>query len=204
MNNDTRQMPPQQMDRLMAMLVQQAIEDDMPEEDEPLGKITREFFANNWKECRDGLLTRTQRIRVQPEFSPAPRAYRFEVDCAYKRKLGRDGAIELMPGPVRGEVIYRGDMFTNAQGPCLAVLIDRDLGYLHPNYSRERGFLCIGDLNDLPPGPIPLDQLLENHIYPIVTYQNRRPAHPADLEAARFFALDTTAMDGLEPVAPLY
>lgn len=204
MTNDTQARNPRDTEHFLAMLMQRALEDDLPEEDEPLGKITRLFLANNWSECHGGLLTRTQRIRVWPEHSPAPQAYRFEIDCPYKRKLGRDSVVELMPGPVRGGVIYRGDLFTNPQGPCLVVLIDRDLGFLHPNYSREHGYLCIGDLNELPPGPIPLDRLLENHVYPIITYQNRRPAHPADLEAARFFALDPTAMDGLEPVAPLY
>jgi hypothetical protein len=136
--------------------------------------------------------------------SPAPRAFRFEFDCSYKRKLGDDSPVELMPGPVCGEVIYRGDMLLNPDGPCVVVLIDRHLGYFHPNYSRRQGFLCLGDLSNLPPGPIPLEPLLENHVYPIVSYQNRRPAHPADIEAARYFATEPTAMQGLQPVSPLY
>jgi hypothetical protein len=37
-----------------------------------------------------------------------------------------------------------------------------------------------------------------------LSYQNRRPHHPADFEAARYFALDPDAMSGLEPVPPLY
>jgi hypothetical protein len=46
--------------------------------------------------------------------------------------------------------------------------------------------------------------LLENHVYPIVSYQNRQPTHPADIEAARYFALEPAAMQGLEPAPPLY
>lgn len=202
--NDDRELSPDEVEHLMRMFLQAAKHDALLEEDEPLGRLACEFFANNWSECRDGLLTRTQRIRVWPELSAAPRAFRFEIDCPYKRKLGPEWPVELMPGPVSGEVIYRGDLFTNPDGPCLVVLIDRSLGYFHPNYNRRQGYLCIGDMNDLPPGPLPLGQLLENHVFPIVTYQNRRPAHPADREAAYYFALDPTAMSGLEPVEPLY
>ncbi|MFO0819490.1 MAG: hypothetical protein U1A77_16195 [Pirellulales bacterium] len=173
-------------------------------DDDPLNQLALEFFANNWVECLEGLLTRTTRIRVWPEFSPAPRAFRFEIDCPYKRKLGPESPVEWMPGPVKGEVIYRRDLFSASEGPTILVLIDRDLAFFHPNYSRARGFLCIGEESQLPPGPIPLGRFLENHIYPIVTYQNRRPTHPADAEAARYFALEPTAMVGLEPVAPLY
>jgi hypothetical protein len=41
-------------------------------------------------------------------------------------------------------------------------------------------------------------------MYPIVTYQNRSPAHPLDRAAAEYFAFNPEAMDGLEPVEPLY
>lgn len=175
-----------------------------PEDDDPLYQLALEFFANNWAECREGLLSRTSRIRVWPEFSAAPRAFRFEIDCPYKRKRSPDSPVEWMPGPVSGEIIYRRDLFSSTEGPSLLVLIDRDLAYFHPNYSRSRGFLCIGDETNMPPGPLPLGRFLENHIFPIVSYQNRRPTHPADAEAARYFALDPTAMVGLEPVEPLY
>ncbi len=203
MTHENSQLPVD-LQRMMQMLLASVERGDMPDEDEPLGRLTREFFANNWAECRDGLLTKTKRIRVSPQIAPAPRAFRFEIDCPYKRKLDADTRVELMPGPVRGEVIYRGDLFQDPDGPCLAVLIDKDLAYFHPNYSRERGYLCIGELGDLPPGPLPLDRLLENHLFPIISYQNRRPSHPADIEAARYFALEPTAMEGLEPVVPLY
>lgn len=198
------QQPPFDLERMMRMMLDRVERDGMPDEDEPLGLLTREFFSNTWSDCRDGLLKKTDRIRVSPRSLPIPRAFRFQIDCPYKRKLDADSPVELMPGPVSGEVIYRGDLFQDPDGPCLAVMIDKDLGYFHPNYSRERGYLCIGELNDLPPGPIPLDRLLENHLFPIVSYQNRRPSHPADIEAARYFALEPTAMDGLTPVMPLY
>lgn len=189
---------PEFIQRLMVA----ATRPDVPEEDEPLGRLTREFFANNWANCRDGLLTKTERIRVWPELFAAPRIFRFEIDAPFKRKL-RGRPVELMPGPIRGQVVYRGDLFLNPEGPSLAVTVDTDLSYFHPNYQRESGFLCIGDLSGLP-GPLPLDRLLENHVYPILTYQNRRPSHAADIEAAQYFALEPTAMDGLTPVLPLY
>lgn len=193
------------LDALLQRLLEAALDrDDLPEEDTPLGKLIREFFTNNWAMCRDGLLQRTTKIRVQPETNSAPRAFRFQIATPYKRKLDSNSVVELLPGPVRGRILYRGDMFENPEPPTVAVMLDRDQAYFHPNYARKQGFLCIGDEQNLPPGPLPLDVLLENHVYPIITYQNRRPAHPADLEAAQYFALDPTAMEGLEPVDPLY
>ena len=174
----------------------------MPSEDLPLGRLTRDFFANNWAQCRDGLLTRTRLIRVWPEPSPAPSRFRFEFDCPYKARLRGDAPIQWMPGPVRGHVAYRGDLFEFPDGPSVAVKIDRDLGFFHPNH--KSGHLCVGDLANLRAGPIPLDQLLASHIYPIVSYQNRRPSHPLDIDAARYFALEPDAMQGLEPPQPLY
>jgi len=194
----------QEFEQLLRLHLRIAENQDAPDEDDPLVRLTLELFANNWAECRDGLLTRTPRIRVWPELSAAPRAFRFEIDCPYKRKLGPDSPVEWMPGPVKGEIIYRRDLLSYTEGPSVVVLLDRDLCYFHPNYSRARGFLCIGDETNLPPGPLPLGRFLENHIFPIVSYQNRRPTHPADIEAARYFALDPNAMSGLEPVEPLY
>ena len=175
----------------------------MPEEDTPIGMLTRQFFANNWLNCEEGLLRKTRRIRVRPEPSPAPRAFEFEIDCPYKRQRGPNAPVELVPGPVRGAVYYRPDVFANAEDPAIAVALDRDQSFLHPNYSRDKGFICLGEL-PASPFPFPLDLLLENLVYPIVSYQHRRPVHPFDLEAARYFALDPEAMQGLEPAPPLY
>ncbi len=176
-------------------------QDDLPPADTPLGEMTREFLGNSWKTCRDGLLQRTERIRVVPEPMAAPRMFKFEMELPFKSKRGPDDPITLEPGPIRGMVIYRPDLLANLHLPSVAVRLDPALGYLHPNYSRQHNLICLGDL---PPGPFPLDSLLENHIFPILSYQNRRPVHPADIEAAQYFALDPDAMSGLEPVMPLY
>lgn len=202
--NDAMRFSQRELEQLLGLQLRMVENLDAQADDDPLARLTLEMFANNWEECRDGLLNRTSRIRVWPELSAAPRAFRFEIDCPFKRKLGPDSPVELMPGPVKGEVIYRRDLLAQTEAPSVVVLIDRDLGFFHPNYSRAKGFLCIGDETNLPPGPLPLGRFLENHIFPIVTYQNRRPTHPADLEAARYFALDPHAMTGLEPVQPLY
>jgi hypothetical protein len=174
------------------------------QDDSPLALIAREFFANNWAECCDGLLQRTRLLRVIPEPSPAPRMFRFEIDRPYKRQFADDAPVELMPGPIRGTVHYRPDLFVNPDGPHIAVQIDPDLGFLHPNCSRQRGsIICLGALPENL-FPFPLDMLIETRLYPILTYQDRQPSHPFDLQAAAYFALDPQAMDGLEPVEPLY
>ncbi len=109
-----------------------------------------------------------------------------------------------MPGPVSGMIYYRSDMFENPELPYIAVQINPALDYLHPNCCRRRGsLLCLGDI-PAEAFPFPLDLFLESHLYPIVTYQNRQPAHAFDEEAAAYFALEPDAMDGLEPARPLY
>lgn len=167
-------------------------------------ELAAEFFRYNWEECRDGLLQQTKLIEVTPHGLPSPAAFDFTIHTPYKRKLGADASVELVPGPLAGRILYRPDMFEEPEGATVLVLIDRSLGLYHPNYSREQGFLCIGNEDNLPPGPIPLDQLLSTQIYSILTYQNYRPTHPADLEAARYFALEPTALEGLTPARPLY
>lgn len=200
-NNSPEPDMQQLLEHLTRLLAQP---DDLPDQETPLGRLTSDFLAGNWELCADGLLSRTKLIRVQPEYSPAPRVFHFEIDTPYKRKLGPDAPVELMPGPVRGAIHYRGDMFEQPDLPYVAVQMDPSLAFFHPNCSRQRGhMLCLGDI-PLSLFPISLDLLLETRIYPIVTYQDRRPAHPLDIEAARYFALDPTAMDGLEPAAPLY
>lgn len=175
----------------------------MPAEDTPIGMLTREFFANNWANCRRGLLRKTNRIRVAPEPSQAPRVFKFEIDCPYKRKQNLDAPVELIPGPVRGTIYLRPDIYINTEDPAIAVALDQDQSLFHPNYSRRKGFICLGELPEKP-FPFPLDLLLENLVFPIVSYQNRRPVHAFDEEAAAYFALDPEAMQGLESVEPLY
>ncbi|MCU0960165.1 MAG: hypothetical protein MUF48_08665 [Pirellulaceae bacterium] len=185
--------------------VREMLQDRQRSRDEsPLAVVTDEFFANNWAECRDGLLRRTKRLSVTPEPGPAPRVFRFEVDRPYKRKLAPGAAVELMPGPIRGAIHYRSDLFHNPGGLHVAVQVDAELAFFHPNASRRHGSLvCLGNL---PTGlfPFPLDLLLETRLYPILSYQDRQPSQPFDLEAAAYFALDPHALDGLEPVEPLY
>lgn len=183
-----------QLERLVTM------HDGLPDEDTPAGRLMRDFLANNWTSCRDGLLKKTDRIRVHPEPSPHPSRFEFEIDLPYKSRPEHDGPVQLMPPPVRGRIMYRPDLFANADLPPVAVQLDPSLRYLHPNVSRQ-SYVCLGEL---PHEPFPLDALLENHLFPILSYQNRRPAHPANIDAARYFATDPEAMSGLESVAPLY
>ncbi|NUQ63742.1 MAG: hypothetical protein HUU20_14790 [Pirellulales bacterium] len=173
----------------------------LPRDDSPTVELSRRFLVNTWETCRDGLLAKTKRIRVWPDSPIWPQAFRFEVDCPFKAKAGLDASVELRPGPVRGTVFYRHDLYANLRVPSVGVALDPSLDYFHPNFSVRYNLICLGEL---PRGPFPLDCLLENHLYPILTYQNRRPSHPANFEAAQYFALDPEAMVGLEPVEPLY
>ncbi len=196
--------PPEEMLQELIAMVQQHERQLSHDDDSPLAAIAREFFTNNWSNCSDGLLKRTPTLRVYPEWSAAPRVFRFELDRPYKRKRGSDSPIELCDGPICGLIHYRADLFVNPSLPYIAVQVDPDLAFFHPNCSRQRGSLvCLGEL---PANlfPLPLDLLLETRLYPILTYQDRKPSHPLDLEAARYFALHAEAMEGLEPVAPLY
>ncbi len=174
--------------------------DDLPPANTPVGQHTREFLCNTWETCRSGLLGKTERLRVIPEGAP-PRMFHFELDLPYRQRFLHSQETRLMPGPIRGMVIYRPDLMSNLHLPSVAVRLDPSMGYFHPNFSRAHGIVCLGDL---PPGPFPLDGLLEHHLFPILSYQNRRPVHAADEEAARYFATALDAMEGLEPVEPLY
>ena len=177
--------------------------DDLPDPDTPLGMLTREFLVNTYENALAGLLSKTKRIRVIPEPAPTPRIFHFEMDLPYKRKFGPDAPVELMPGPIRGAIIYRPDMFANLLEPSVAVRLDPSLGYFHSNYSRRHNLVCLGDTTEFR-GPIDLEILLESHLYPILSYQNRRPHHTADVEASQYFAFHDDAMNGLEPVPQLY
>jgi hypothetical protein len=190
------------IDRMLDLLLKLVAGDDqLPDPDTPLGKITREFFEHNWADCKHGLLARTTRIRVEPGHPVWPALFRFEMDLPYKRKLGPQAPVELQPGPISGLIIYRPDLFSHLDQPAVAVRLDETPGFLHPNYSRAHRLLCLGEI---PNGAFPLDALLETHLFPILSYQNRRPSHAADHESAMYFALDPLAMVGLEPVDPLY
>ena len=184
--------------QLSSLVDQRAL---LPDRNTAVGETTFAFFENNWAEARDGLLARTDRIRVEPlQSGPSPYEFRFEMDLPYKSKAP-SGDIELVEGPIRGRVRYRPDLFTAPENEAsIVVLIDRSHSLVHPNYSRSHGICCIGGI---PTGPFSLDALLM-HVFSILSYQNTSVTDPADLAAAAYFATDPDAMTGLEKVEPLY
>ncbi len=175
------------------------LDEGLPDPSTAEGRATREFFANNWEEAREGLLSRTQRVRVRPLPGAGPRSFSYEVDRPYKCKRPQ-GIVELAPGPVRGTIRYRPNVLAPDPGShSVLVFVDSD-GFYHPNYSPKHGVLCIGDI---PPGPFPLEALIE-HLYSIISYQNMDSTNPWDLEAVRYFGTDPEALKGLAEVKPLY
>ncbi len=186
------------LQRLSALVDHRAL---LPDRNTPVGETTHDFFENNWIQARDGLLARTERIRVEPlQSGPVPYQFRFEIDRPYKSKTA-DGGIELVEGPIRGMIRYRPDLYLAAPDEAsIVVLLDRSQHLFHANHSRRHGILCVGDI---PTGPYLLEHLLL-HLFSILSYQNWSASDPADLEAARYFATDPEAMSGLEVVEPLY
>jgi hypothetical protein len=175
----------------------------MPDDDTPAGVLTRQFFEGNWRQCHEGLLRHTSKLRIWPLPTLSPWMFKFEIDCPWKRKASVDAPVELQHEPLRGTVFYRPDVFTNTEDPAVAVALDVEQAFYHPNHSPRNGYLCLGAL-PANPYPFPLDLLMENVVYPLVTYQSRRPVDPLDRDAALYFAFDPDAMQGLEPPAPLY
>jgi hypothetical protein len=165
---------------------------------------SEEFFHHNWRNARDGLLSKTRRMRLWP-IGPVPRVFRFEVDRPYLRQRSPSAPVERAAGPIRGTIGYDPDALRSGGGaafdaPGVWVLLDPDLALLHPNYSRRHGFLCLGRL---PGGPLPLEALLV-HLYTILSYQNRSTADPADADAAAYFAAVPEALEALPAAEPLY
>jgi hypothetical protein len=185
------------LERLAAMT---DLADELPDADTPLGQTTREFLDASWRSAADGLLARTDKIRVEPMQREHPRSFRFEMDLPYKSKPTRDGPVEHVRGPLRGTIRFRPDLFmAPANEPCIAVRLDHDQHVLHPNFSRQHGMLCLGPV----PRDMTLERLLE-HLFSILSYQNISTTDPADVEAAAHFALEPHALDGLGQVDPLY
>jgi hypothetical protein len=171
----------------------------LPDPSTDEGRSTLTFFANNWDEAREGLLSRTREIRVWPLPGAGPRSFSFEIDRPYKCK-DPQGMVQLAPGPVTGTIRYRPNVLTPEPGSRSIMVSVDSAGFYHPNFSRQHGVLCIGDI---PPGPFSLEALLE-HLYAIVSYQNMDSTNPADAEAVRYFGTDPDALDGLGNVRPLY
>lgn len=181
---------------LLRRLATLALE-DVP--DTPSARLSAEFFQHNWASVQP-LLAKAPRLRLHPR-SATPRILDFELDVAFKRQLRPAGPIDLAAGPLCGTIVYAADLFCGAATqPLVTVLIDPALGLLHPNFSRLHGVLCLGHL---PPGPFPLDALLE-HLYTILTYQNVSAADPADAGAAVWYANDPHPRAGLPPTRPLW
>lgn len=167
----------------------------------PLGELETAFFTASWERGR-AMVARSDRLRIESlTAGPAPTTFSFEFDCRYKRRLAMDQPVELVAGTLSGRVIYRPDPYDgDPDTPVALVLINRRHGFWHPNYSRTHGILCVGDL---PPEPIPLDDLLQ-HVYTIISYQNRSTRDPADAVVAAWFATEPDALVGLEHVEPLF
>ena len=164
------------------------------------GRAAWDFFENNWRQARDGLLSRTERIRVRPLPTRAPpTAFSFEVDRPYKRKRA-DGMVVLEPGPVCGTIFYRTDVLTAPRNSPPACVFLSSKGFYHPNFSRSLGVLCLGPL---PGGPFPLDALLL-HLYAIVSYQHLGTNDPLDADALRYFSREPDAFEGIADVPRLY
>ncbi len=162
-------------------------------------ELTRTFLGESWREAREGLLAKTETIRILPQPSETPACFRFVIDRPYKRKTGPTAAVELVEGPVFGTIFYAIDQFAEEEGPALVVFLDPDQAYFHPNACRRTGALCLGDL----PQRFPLEDLLQ-HLFSVISYENRTPGEPLDAEAANYFALDADSMTGLEAPEPLY
>ena len=194
-------------DTSMSHLLEQALEAMHQAElggDSLVDGVTREFFTNNYREAAEGLLAKTDKLRVVPHGLPAPRRFSFEFDRPFKRRAP-DGSLELAEGPIRGRIFYRGDLFSGSHHdrelPAVAVLVDPALAFEHPNVAREEGFVCLGDL---PPGPISLEALLM-YLITVLSYANYRCLDPLNRDAARLFATDPEeALRGLPPMEPLY
>lgn len=164
----------------------------------PTARLSAEFFRHNWENVQP-LLASTTRLRLRPQ-SASARTFDFELDVPFKRQRHPAAPIDVAPGPIRGSIVYRADVYTAGDEPVVGVLIDPTQGLLHANYSRLHGVLCLGHL---PAGPFPLDALLE-HLYTILTYQNLSLVDPADADAANYFASDPHARDGIPAAAPLW
>lgn len=192
------------MEMLQSLHRLAALDDLSPDPDDPLGRESVEFFTHNWKNARDGLLSKTSKIRVQPNVPvPDPRIFFFEMDIPYKRKQqlppSSAATVELVDGPLRGTIRYRADIRTaDPDEPTIGVFLDPEQCFYHPNYSQRFGVLCIGDSP-----PQALNDLLE-HLYWILTYDSTNTYDAVDHDAASYFALAPDAMMGLEDIAPLY
>ncbi len=169
------------------------------EADAPITQLAAEFFAGNW-DAAQPLLSGAPKLRIEPHL-PARRVLDFTLAIPYLRQHRPGEGVDVAAGPLRGTIVYRADPFeAGLDQPSVCVLIGRDTGLLHPNYSRLFGILCLGAL---PRGPMQLTTLLE-HIYSILTYANVSTVDPADHDAAEWFAEGREALAALPAATPLW
>lgn len=172
---------------------------ELPPESDPVGAAVREFFKNNWQRAREGLLSKTDLIRVEPQPPEGPRSFSFEMDLPYKRKLA-SGEVVLEAGPIRGALGYHVSVLGPPLDSRSIVAFIMSAGFFHPNFSRAQRVLCLGDL---PRRPFQLDRLLE-HLWGILSYQNLGLTDLLDVDAARYFATDPHAYEGIDAPPALY
>jgi hypothetical protein len=161
-------------------------------------EVARTFFENNFREAEENLLSKTQKLRVSPLCLP-PRNLRFELDRPYLRQEVPGGPLELHPGPITGQIVYRRDLFAASQPPdipTVAVILDRQVRMFHPNVSLREGFVCA----HLPAGVVSLETLLPALIA-IFAYSVYRCSSPLNREAAELFA--TRAEEVLRDLPPM-
>jgi len=166
----------------------------------PHQTVAREFFANTWRDARDGLLSRTERLRVEAAPGPAPRSFHFSMDLPYLRQAHPDDEVEVAPGPLTGTITYRPDVMVAAAGEPVLYVTVANSDWCHPNYSRTHGWFCTGQL---PPGPIDLETVLEI-LYVFASYQSYSVEDPADRESAELLAARPELLDALGEPAPLW
>jgi len=166
------------------------------------GEVAAAFFANNFREAEENLLSKTTKLRVWPLGFP-PRNFRFELDRPYLRQEVPGGPIKLQDGPISGQIVYRRDLFAASQPPdipTVAVVLDGNMRMFHPNVSLTEGFVCA----HLPAGVVSLETLLPALIA-IFAYSVYRCSSPLNREAAALFAARAEAvLRDLPPMEPLY
>ncbi len=182
------------------LLFAHASDGELPDPSTPMGRLTRELFASQWQQARDGLLARSKVLRVDAPPSPSPYVFRFEIDRPFKRRAA-DGSVEIAPGPIRGSLRYRPDVLEPRRGePSVLAFVDRELRFFHPNCLPHVGLLCLGDL---PAGPYPLEETLQQ-LYRVASYGSLGTESALDSDAVRYFLENPDAFDGLRPVPPLW
>jgi len=169
--------------------------------DESMRDVVLDFCRNSFRECEHGLLAKTSRVRVEPDAAPRPHRFRFEIDVPFLSRRAPEEPARVEPGPVRGWIAYRLDLFESDFVPPVIVRLDRDLHVWHPHVHPGIGLLCTGRM---PQGGVPLASVIEHWIYPILTGQQIDVRDPLNPFAAADWVNDRETRESLPPPAPLY